>query len=387
VIRAAATTFRATALALAAAAMIVIPARADDTAAEARRRERLLSVGIQRVALDPQRRSQFEPTAQGFVWSDRIEHTGNSPIAVHLLAAAFGDQAGWTVRVLDRNGAQADELRGDSPCWRAAGCWTMLVPRAEANVQLWTSAPGNGVEIVIDAYQYATIPSEVEGTVGRDDKKDVIAASARAQKFAPPIARLVVLSQRAYCTGFLVAPDLLLTNQHCIADDADALSTTAEFRYQKPFASPERRFRVAKLEAVDRVLDYALVRLEGNAGSSYGRLRVEPAVTIANGAHLLVIQHPNGMPKMIAEDDCTVSGLGIRGAGSTNTDFGHTCDTLRGSSGAPVISDGDRVIGLHHWGFDENDKPLNQAVQIDLILKDIRDVQHRPAVADEILAP
>ena len=60
----------------------------------------------------------------------------------------------------------------------------------------------------------------------------------------------------------------------------------------------------------------------------------------------------------------------IEGKGS---DFGHTCDTMEGSSGSPVLRRADlKVVGLHHWGFVSNDQKWsaeNRAVQMRLIKK------------------
>ena len=55
-------------------------------------------------------------------------------------------------------------------------------------------------------------------------------------------------------------------------------------------------------------------------------------------------------------------------------DFGHRCDTLGGSSGAPVLDlQSGRIVGLHHWGYlDSDPDPVNQAVHFRLILDDLR---------------
>jgi V8-like Glu-specific endopeptidase len=50
------------------------------------------------------------------------------------------------------------------------------------------------------------------------------------------------------------------------------------------------------------------------------------------------------------------------------TDFGHSCDTIQGSSGSPVLDSNHRVVGLHHWGFDDYGpdawKRTNRAVRM-----------------------
>ena len=55
-----------------------------------------------------------------------------------------------------------------------------------------------------------------------------------AWQVAPSVAWLsfVVDGRARACTGVLVAPDLLLTNQHCIATAAACASMRAIFRYE-----------------------------------------------------------------------------------------------------------------------------------------------------------
>jgi hypothetical protein len=368
------------------ATLLPTSGRADDRDA---RRARLLVTGFDGHVLEPARRSDASPTAQGRVWSDRVKHTSTTPIAIHAVASAPAAAPAWSLRVLDRDRRQVEVLRHDAPCWTAGGgCWTMPVAGGEAEVELWTEGPADGVAVVLDMYRSARAPSANAATVGDDDKVQLVQASFAAQQLAPPVVRLSIQTSGAYCTGFLVTSDLVLTNEHCIANDADALSTTVDFKYERPQPLPKHRMRVVKLEALDPGLDYALLRLQGKAPSEYGRLRIDRATLLTTATTLIVIQHPGGSRKMVAERNCGVSALDVPGVGPGVLDFGHSCDTLQGSSGAPVLaSAGGRVVGLHHWGFDEHDEPHNQAVRIGLVLDHIAHVRQRPDLVSEIDAP
>ena len=95
--------------------------------------------------------------------------------------------------------------------------------------------------------------------------------------------------------------------------------------------------------------------------------------SLVEGMLLYVVQHPNGEPKRVSRNDCSVDKVSIAGRGMGITDFSHRCDTLGGSSGAPVVSLANhKVVGLHHLGFDEDSvMRLNRAVHIKRILADI----------------
>jgi hypothetical protein len=363
--------------------------RAQNTLEEAERRDRLLAVGMQMVLVDPPHSARLSAPAAGLLWSDTIQHAPNVEVSVHVRVAAPAGVPPWKVRVLNVSQHVVEELPHDHPCWANGACWTLPVARGEARIELWSDGPVDALEISLDAYVFPQLPSEAEGTVDADDKKELRDGPEWLKPLALPVARLAVTNRQSYCTGFLVSPTLIITNQHCVANDADALSTLAEFKFEKPRAAPERVVRVHKLELADAGLDYAILRLEKNAGATYGRVSLAPLGTISdqNGT-LAIVQHPNGRKKMVAADNCAVVSQSVNGPGGTKTDFSHSCDTLRGSSGSPVFTNpGGVLVGLHHWGFDESGHTVNQAVFMSEVLADLRHVKNRSALADEMVNP
>jgi hypothetical protein len=192
---------------------------------------------------------------------------------------------------------------------------------------------------------------------------------------------------QANCTAFLVGARLLLTNQHCITNETELLSTLVDFNYDNTGSTPSG-VRLEKIAAQSRELDYALVRLSEDPPGA-GRLHFAPSDEHDRDKQpLLIIQHPGGQPKHVSMKDCHISGLGLVGVDvSQRSDFGHACDTLGGSSGSPVIDWNTRlVVGLHHFGFLPGAKdPVNQAVMRTLILQDIR--QQDAAAHAEMVQP
>ncbi len=121
----------------------------------------------------------------------------------------------------------------------------------------------------------------------------------------------------------------------------------------------------------DEDLDAALIEVAGSPGKRWGSLAFSDAIPTLNEA-AVVVQHPAGFPKFVSRIDCVVSTMPADGVKvGKESDFGHSCDTMDGSSGSPVLRRADlKVMGLHHWGFvDHGGKwsAENRAVQIRFI--------------------
>jgi len=187
------------------------------------------------------------------------------------------------------------------------------------------------------------------------------------------------------CTGFLVSPDLLITNNHCIYEKLGADNARVEFDFESQ--RPSVSYKFERLLVTDRELDFSLLRLR-QKWTDREPLRLASA-DLSQVRKLLIIQHPKGLKKRVAEEDCNLQNTDIINVGSTRaTDFGHSCDTYGGSSGSPVqdISDG-RVIGLHHFEFFPDDRILlNRAVKMSLIIDCLKSAfaQSNPAILDEL---
>jgi len=145
---------------------------------------------------------------------------------------------------------------------------------------------------------------------------------------------------------------------------------------------------------VDETHDYALVRLQQAAGRRFGHLAFA-GVPLAPETPLAVIHHPAGEPRSLSiqrvgarRNGCDVTALPVPGIKDQLVDFKHGCDTLPGSSGAPVIDPARRiVVGLHHLGCpgacDQDAKVVNQGVLASKLLAHLREAG-RGALAREI---
>ncbi len=146
-----------------------------------------------------------------------------------------------------------------------------------------------------------------------------------------------------YCTGTLVGPDLFMTAAHCI--DGDTLHHFVALNFEQAPGSTglltQQYFPITAVVENGGGLDYAIVRVSGMPGLTYGWATVRTNQT-AIGELLTVIQHPNGGPKAI--DVGHVLSL-------TNNFVRYgDLDTEPGSSGAGILDGRGNLVAIHTTG-------------------------------------
>jgi endonuclease G len=178
-------------------------------------------------------------------------------------------------------------------------------------------------------------------------------------------------------TGFLVAPSLLLTNNHVLDNEDVARFSLAQFNYEVDLNLMPRQiksFRLVpeRLFITDVRLDFTLVALEtdsadGTKLSEFGflPLHMETGKALL-GEYVSIIQHPSGAPKAVAIRENQITDV--------FDDFiNYATDTMPGSSGSPVFNDEWVTIALHHSGVpDPNDSSkyiANEGIRISSIMK------------------
>jgi endonuclease G len=209
-----------------------------------------------------------------------------------------------------------------------------------------------------------------------------------ARRAGRPVARVVTIPDfgnvpEGFGTGFLVAPNLLLTNHHVLPTKAESFGIGANFLYEYNTAglSPGVLFELDPdaFYYSDQELDFALVAVKQQAVSGAQRLDdftrlplIEATGKILVGHPVNIIQHPAGGPKQYATTQNKL--LDVLEDGFIH----YTTDTLAGSSGSPAFNQHWEVIALHHLAI-----PLIQNGQI--IAKDGRVWDRENMEEDEIL--
>lgn len=143
----------------------------------------------------------------------------------------------------------------------------------------------------------------------------------------------------AFCTGFLVGPDLLATAGHCITSATQCAGTTIAFGFRMDASTTVRSvldasevYRCAAIVGRTQTTtdDWAVVRLD-RAVTGRTPLPIRRAGTVALGDPLVVMGHPSGLPLKVA------GGATVRGNSAANY-FEANLDTYGGNSGSPVFN-------------------------------------------------
>ncbi|WP_217578474.1 trypsin-like peptidase domain-containing protein [Mesorhizobium sp. GbtcB19] len=244
-------------------------------------------------------------------------------------------------------------------------------------------------------YPFATKPvaaRDVAGWRGRDSN-EAIAEKIIGENTLRDISFLEVLLDLSRAvvrvrgpqtgTGFLIAEDLLITNQHVIENAEMAKQCVFEFNYQLDRTGRSMEVQtaraqsgglfhmspIAEMNATRESLDYAIVQLT-DVPSTARHLEIKPA-TVARDGRVTIIQHPGGSYKKISmqnnfveyADDLVVQ---------------YTTSTEPGSSGSPVLNDNFEVVALHHAGGQLAEPATkrrflrNEGVRMSAILDDLR---------------
>ena len=200
------------------------------------------------------------------------------------------------------------------------------------------------------------------------DFHDAASWRARMEQVERCVCLVEIPAGRPIGTGFLVAPDLILTNYHVAKNvrirgsgvvrfdhrtDKCGLPVPAESAH--PFAADW-----CVEESGEDDLDYAFVRLADRPGDARGVLKPGPH-TFVIGEPVFILQHPSVQPlKLCVGSACDLSLLPGRVA--------YTANTEGGSSGSPCCSLDWTPVALHHWGA----KTGNRGIPLSTIAAKLR---------------
>ncbi|MFD0594876.1 trypsin-like serine peptidase [Catellatospora coxensis] len=346
----------------------------------------------------------------GYLGADRsttLHYPGAEYVKVHFsqLLLLPGDY----LTVSDPKRTEVHRIDGDAvgSVLGSAGRWAMSVTGDTALVELHSSnldllGLGGAVArlgVVIDqvsrghteaeraaaseSYQKAKRAQAGTGReetiCGSDQKADAVCYRTTepvVYRRAKAVARMLIGGVEL-CTAWRVGPrNLLLTNNHCVADKSETSDVEVWFNYQCAECGGYDVFRPTKvwlseLITTDKTLDFSLFSVtDFPLVEKFGYLELDLRRP-AKGEELYIPQHPAGAPAMVAissdrdrAGNCAVESSDYDGY-ADDTDISYYCDTEGGSSGSPVLSRRtNKVIALHHFGGCPN-----SGVRMELIAK------------------
>jgi len=154
------------------------------------------------------------------------------------------------------------------------------------------------------------------------------------------------------CSGFLVAPDVLVTAGHCVESDFDCQTSSWVFDFLPGIQSIAKKNVYRCKEVIKQELtsswyklrDYAVIRLERKVEDFRRPLKFRNEKTAHVGASLVVIGHPSAMPLKIA-DNAKIKPFNwvelltpVRTIVRKKYYFTANLDTFAGNSGSPVFN-------------------------------------------------
>ncbi|MBE8163251.1 MAG: trypsin-like peptidase domain-containing protein [Bdellovibrionaceae bacterium] len=141
----------------------------------------------------------------------------------------------------------------------------------------------------------------------------------------------------AFCTGFLIAPQLVMSAGHCITSQFDCEDTQFVFDYKLTKKgqttiqiSSSSMYSCDKLiSREESITDYSIIKLDRPV-TDRQPLKIRKIKEIQKDTSVFVIGHPSGLPLKITQKGAKVSQV-------ENTYFLANLDTFQGNSGSPVF--------------------------------------------------
>ena len=208
-------------------------------------------------------------------------------------------------------------------------------PRADPAAARFSVVSDSAPPVSAAAGRLEAIVAQVNGLRSTDAFRGEMQAVERR------ICRIENAGDTAVGTGFLVGPNLVLTNFH-VYEALDWQSAVAHFDYHEDHSGQCYRLDGPALatSSVDK-LDFALLHLSHPAGKERGWLEPKRH-EFGKEDILLILQHPQGRRLEL--------GIGQIG-GVTENRITYSTNTDFGSSGAPVFLTDWRLVALHHRGI------------------------------------
>ncbi len=220
---------------------------------------------------------------------------------------------------------------------------------------------------------HSEMPIRLEAVIGASNFKEIWWLEA-ALKAARCVARVKLAAGAA--TGFLIGPDLFMTNNHVFENEDDARSAILQFNYRLSVDGDvaerdEWKCVPDELFKTNPGLDYSIVRVQQkedkSAGDVWGFLNLRHGAEPHLNGRVNIIQHPQGRFQQIAFRDNQIKAV-------EDNYVQYLTDTDYGTSGSPVFDDWFNVVALHSKRVPDPNEPhrwhRNQGFKTGAILAD-----------------
>jgi endonuclease G, mitochondrial len=169
-------------------------------------------------------------------------------------------------------------------------------------------------------------------------------------------------------TGFLIAPQVLITNNHVLPTQDWAVYSSAQFDYEtdlqdRPTGPVDFALNPQQLFYTSPELDFTIVAVAARSTDGAQNLEqfgwlplLDTPGKSFEGEWLTIVQHPSGERKQL----CVRENRLLKRADDV---LWYSTDTLGGSSGSPVYNNDWFVVALHHSGIPEQRNGKIQTIE------------------------
>ena len=244
----------------------------------------------------------------------------------------------------------------------------------------------DGAAYIQDTPEFQKVPDNIIDTNDFEKMRD-LPPDSQDYILGTKVGMILIPSRfdpnRGYvCTGFLVGPDLFMTNHHCIHDEFGLLPLEDARIYMDYYQDRDVdrtrggiTARVSEILRMDALKDYALLRLDKPIGETYGWLELDTTTPVDSSQRVKLISHPQARSKEIVRRNTEIVDI-PSGHPLANVPFAiaYLADTEGGASGSPVfLRDGTGVIAIHHsaWTF-RGEPDFNAGTLMSYIVPEIR---------------
>lgn len=263
---------------------------------------------------------------------------------------------------------------------------------AEVTLHQSAQSTGDASGVVVDSYwrgydpeEFAAVNADILSICGDDARRDVVCYNddehAVEYEQSHAVARLLQ-DGTGLCTTWRVGnTNRMLTNNHCIGDQAGISASESVFGYECATCDgddPEEGAKVGGDELIETSPehDFSLYSVQNfDDLAEYGTLYIDDREP-EQDERIYIPGHGDGLPKRLAiyEEEDGGQTCKIDSPQHTDVTTGYECDTSGGNSGSPVIAaDTEKVIAIHALGGCPNG--VNSGYRMSLIY---------PIIADEI---
>ena len=177
------------------------------------------------------------------------------------------------------------------------------------------------------------------------------------------VGRVNVAGGMERATGFLVSPEIIMTNEHVLSSKELARASKIDFE-DFDVVGNHRMTKSCQLDPdrfffVDRDLDVAVVAIaeSEHCRAVTSELGWHPMVggegKILIGDPINIIQYPGGVHKSIVVHNSNLTYL--ENGGESDNFCWYTSDTQKGSSGSPIFNNRWEIIAVHHRSVPKRD--------------------------------